>query len=44
MLKAQAERGVEKEGDIPFDIDPITAIPTSLDSMEEKLGDLCNKY
>lgn len=43
MDKERSERGVEKEGDIPFDIDPLSAIPISLDSMEEKLGDLCNK-
>lgn len=41
--KEKAERGVEKEGDIPLDIDPIATIPISLDNMEEKLGDLCKK-
>ena len=43
LEKQKAERGVQKEGDIPFDVDPLVAIPTNLDNMEEKLGDLCNK-
>ena len=43
MEKKAAERGIIKEGDIPFDVDPIAVLPVSLDNMEEKLGDLCNK-